>query len=75
MPQVVSETDLGLLDRFDLVVDADAEPVDLDQVLLDFVERIIERRLSRRKQRRTAGAPAAVLSIFTPESERQNCND
>jgi len=46
--QVVSaETDL--LDRFDLVVDRDTEPVDLDEVLLDALDKIVERRLLRQK--------------------------
>ena len=45
--QIVSaETDLDLLNRFEVVVDQDAEPVDLDEVLLDFLDKIVERRLA-----------------------------
>ncbi len=43
--QVVSaETDLDLSARFVVVVDQDAEPVDLDEAILDFIEKIVERR-------------------------------
>ena len=53
-----------LLDRFEVVVDQDAEPVDLDEVLIDFVEAIVERRLSG-KHSTSAGTPAAEPSIST----------
>jgi hypothetical protein len=35
-----------LPDRFAVVVDPDAEPVDLDEALLDFLDKIVERRLA-----------------------------
>jgi hypothetical protein len=31
---------------FDFIVDPDAEPIDLDEILLDFIERVVERRLA-----------------------------
>ena len=37
-----------LYDKFEIVVDPDAEPADWDEVLLDFVSRIVERRLAGR---------------------------
>jgi hypothetical protein len=36
------------LDCFDLVVDQDAEPADIDR-LLDALDRIVERRISQRR--------------------------
>ena len=43
--QVVSaDPDLDLLDRFEVVVDQDAEPVDLDEALAEFLLRIVEKR-------------------------------
>ena len=38
-----------LLDRFDLVVDPDAEPLDLDR-FLNALDRLVERRLAARQQ-------------------------
>jgi hypothetical protein len=46
MQEVGSGT--ALLDRFDLVVDPDADLLDLDR-LLDALDRLVERRLSARK--------------------------
>ena len=46
--QVVSaDLDLDLLDRFEVVVDQDAEPVDLDEALAGFLLWLVE---SRRQQ-------------------------
>ena len=36
------------LDRFDIVVDQDAEPADLDR-FLDALDRLVERKLSQRR--------------------------
>lgn len=72
MPKVVSDPVLDL----DLVVDPGAEPVDLDEAILDFLERFVERQLSmQRKQRHSAGTPAAELPISAPAAERQYCHD
>ena len=43
--QIVSaDLDLDLLDRFAVVVDRDAEPVDLDEAVAEFLLRIVEKR-------------------------------
>ena len=43
--QVVSaDLDLDLLDRFEVVVDQDAEPVDLDEAIVEFLLKIVEKR-------------------------------
>ena len=58
--QVVSaKTDLDLLDQFAVVVDQDAEPVDLDEAVAEFLFKIVS-------QRRSAGSPAA-----TPNSPKK----
>jgi len=44
----VGSRDADLLDRFEVVVDPDAEPFDLDQ-FLDALDRLVERRVSARK--------------------------
>ena len=48
-------------DRFDLVVDQDAEPADFDR-LLDALDRMVERRLSQRTQNETGGPGPATRS-------------
>jgi hypothetical protein len=69
--RVVSvETDL--LDRMTIVVDRDANPVDLDEALLDFLDKIVDRRLSQRKQPTSAGAPAAEWSTNTSGAKGTN---
>jgi hypothetical protein len=55
---VSAETDL--LDRFEVVVDPDAEPADLDR-FLDALDRLVERRLKQRNQTTSAGTPAAEV--------------
>ena len=63
------ETDLA--DRFEVVVDPEAEPADFEEVLLDFVDRIVERRLAARRSSTSAGTPAAERSItITTGDER-----
>ena len=53
------------LDRFDLVVDQDAEPADVDR-FLDALDRLVERRLSQRTQNETGGpGPAARSDVST----------
>lgn len=44
MQVVYAQTDLA--DRFEVVVDPDAEPADFDEALLDFLDKIVERRLA-----------------------------
>jgi hypothetical protein len=67
--QVVSaETDLDFLDRFEVVVDSDAEPADLDEALAAFLLEIVSKRHS-------AGTPAAELSITFTGDERIFCDD
>ena len=61
MQRVGSETDLS--DRFEVVVDPEAEPADFDEALLDFVDKIVERRLAAHKLSISAGTPATELSI------------
>ncbi len=58
--------DADHLDRLTVVVDHQAEPVDLDQ-FLDALDRIVERRLAARKPAASVGTPAAELSIYDPE--------
>lgn len=41
--QVVS-ADIDLLDRFEVVVDQDAEPVDWDEALAEFLLKVVEKR-------------------------------
>jgi hypothetical protein len=41
--QIVSSS-TALLDRFEIVVDPDAEPVDLDQALAEFLLAVVEKR-------------------------------
>ena len=48
--------DIDLLNRLAVAVDHDAEPVDLDEAVASFLLSIVSNR-------RTAGTPAAVLSI------------
>jgi hypothetical protein len=57
MQRVGSETDL--LDRIEVVVDQDADPLDFDR-LLDALDRLVERRLAARKPAASGGTPAAV---------------
>ena len=53
------------LDRFDLVVDQDAEPADVDR-FLDALDRLVERRLSQRTQNESGGpGPAARFDVST----------
>lgn len=57
--QVVSaKTDL--LDRFDLVVDPDAESIDLDQ-FFTALDRLVERRLKHRNQTERLSDEVEVL--------------
>jgi hypothetical protein len=43
--QVVSaDLDLALLDRFEVVVDHDAEPADLDEALAEFLLTVVHKR-------------------------------
>ena len=51
-------------DQFDLVVDHDADPFDLDR-FLDALDRLVERRLTQSKHSTSAGTPAAVGSTIT----------
>jgi hypothetical protein len=44
----VAAADFDLLDRFEVVADQDAEPVDWDEAILDFLETVVERRHSAR---------------------------
>ncbi len=41
-----ADRDLDMLDRFDIVVDQDAEPADWDAALADFLFAIVERRIA-----------------------------
>ena len=68
MQVVGAETDLS--DRFEVVVDPDAEPADWDEALLDFLDKIVERRLSQRKPSTSAGTPATERSITTTGDRR-----
>jgi hypothetical protein len=45
MRQVVS-TETDLHDRFEVVVDPDAEPIDLDEVLAEFLLKFVRKRSS-----------------------------
>jgi len=56
--------DADLLDRVTVVVDPDADPVDLDQFLAA-LDRLVERRLKRCNQTTSGGTPAADRSIIT----------
>jgi hypothetical protein len=60
----VVSPETALLDRFEVVVDPDAEPADLDR-FLDALDRLVERRLAQRKHSTSAGTPAAERSIST----------
>jgi hypothetical protein len=68
--QIVSDHDLDLADRLTVVVDQDAEPADWDEAILDFLEKVVERRLSQRKPTTPVGTPAAALSILNAGDER-----
>jgi hypothetical protein len=35
-----------MLDRFDIVVDQDAEPADWDEAIVEFLDRVVELRLA-----------------------------
>jgi hypothetical protein len=59
-----------LLDRFEVVVDPDAEPSDWDEAILDFLEKVVERRRSQRKQTTPVGTPAAEIVFITTGGER-----
>jgi len=64
-----------LRDRFEVIVDQDAEPADLDEVFLVFVDRVVERRLAARNHSTPAGTPAAERSISnTGGSEAQHAS-
>ncbi len=45
MPQIAS-ADLDLLDRFEVIVDPNAEPADLDEALASFLLNDVRRRQS-----------------------------
>ena len=63
----VVSPETNLLDRFDVVVDPDAEPIDLGR-FLDVLDQIVERRFSQRNPRTSGGTPAmAVVNITTGE--------
>jgi len=57
IPVPVVSADRELLDRFDLVVDLTAAPVDFDEVIVDFLEKIVEQRLASRSLSATVGTP------------------
>ena len=44
MRVVSADHDPDLLDRFEVVVDQDAEPADLDEALTEFLLKIVEKR-------------------------------
>jgi len=69
--QVVSaDHDLDLLDRFKVVVDPDAEPADWDEAILDFIEKVVERRHSQRKQTTPPGLRLAEVVNSTTGDKR-----
>lgn len=62
--RVTEET--GLPDLFEVVVDKDAEPVDRDEALADFLL-----RFAQRKQATSAGTSAADRSLPFTEALRK----
>ena len=67
MPQVGSrKLDLDL----DLVVDQDADPFDED-LFLDVLDRLVERRLKQRIHSTDTGTPAAAVDLDTGGKGRQ----
>lgn len=60
--------DHDLLDRFTVVVDPDAQPVDWDGAILDFLQKVITKR-------RSAGTPAADSSVLAFPETKGYCND
>ena len=63
--------DADLLDRFEVVVDQDAEPADFDEAIAEFLLKIVERRLAARRQTISGGTPAAAVDLATGDKGRQ----